>query len=60
MIRALTAYGVTIPRAFADRKHALAWAEEQGDYWPGCRLVQTFPGGRTRTIWRHQAEREAA
>lgn len=56
---ALTAYGAVIPRAFADRAHALQWAEEHGDEYPGCRIVRETPLG-PRTIWRQAKPEKAA
>jgi hypothetical protein len=58
VIAALTAYGVQIPKAFADEASAIEWAEEHGDTFPGCTVVETTADG-TRIIWRHQ-ERDAA
>lgn len=53
MIAALTAYGVQIPRAFADRASAIRWAEQEGSFlFPGCQLVEQTPNGPL-TIWRH-------
>lgn len=59
MIQALTAYGAVIPKAFANRKAALAWAEAEGDRWPGCRIVLRTRRG-LRTIWRAPAEERPA
>lgn len=56
---ALTAYDVEIPKAFADKDHALEWAETEGDKFPRCRIVRLI-GTATRTIWRQQADRWAA
>lgn len=58
---ALTAYGVTIPRAFADRKAALAWAETEGSRYPRCKIVQKTARG-LRTVWKEgeQAQERAA
>jgi hypothetical protein len=50
-LQALTAYGVAIPKSFADRSHALKWAEENGHTYPGCRIVTRTAKG-LRTIWR--------
>jgi hypothetical protein len=50
---ALTAYGITIPRAFADKRAALAWAETEGHRWPGSRIVQKTDTW-SRTIWKHE------
>jgi hypothetical protein len=54
-IAALTAYGVPIPRAFADRKAALAQAETLAETFPGCRIVRLTAAG-PRTIWKHEPE----
>lgn len=60
MITALTAYGVTIPKSFADSKAAVAWAEQDGERYGCCRIVRATATGK-RTIWRPaQAERVAA
>lgn len=56
---ARTIYGVLIARAFADRKHALTWAADHGDEYPGCRIIMLTKAG-PRTIWRHEPERVAA
>lgn len=56
---ALTAYDVPIPKALASRQDALRWAQEHGPYWPGARIVQRTARG-LRTIWKHQAEEQAA
>jgi hypothetical protein len=58
MISAQTRYGVTIPRAFADRKAALAWAELNAKDYPGCRIVQATATG-PRTIWKHTEQAAA-
>lgn len=56
---ALTMYDVMIPKAFADKAAALAWAEAEGDQYPRCKIVRQI-GTATRTIWRQQADRWAA
>lgn len=50
--QALTAYGVTIPKAFPDRKAAMEWARITGPTFPGSRIVMKTASGM-RTIWRH-------
>jgi hypothetical protein len=57
---ALTAYGVPIPKAFADRQAALAWAHEEGHNWPRCRVVRVTAAGQRTTIWRHDPEPQGA
>lgn len=56
---ALTMYGAVIPKAFANKAAALAWAEAEGDKYPRCRIVRLI-GTATRTIWKQQADRWAA
>lgn len=59
---ALTAYGVQIPKALADRKAAMEWAETHGELFPGCRIVRRV-GVAQRTIWKSpeaDSERRAA
>lgn len=51
MITALTAYGVQIPKSFADRKAAVAWADENAERY-GCQRIVRVTGGSKRTIWR--------
>ena len=55
---ALTAYGVEIPRAFADRQAALAWAQDRGPVFPGCVIVQQTVRG-PRVIHRQPSEARA-
>lgn len=56
---ALTAYDVEIPKALADRKAALEWAETHGETFPGCRVVRRI-GTAQRTIWKHAPTEQVA
>lgn len=60
--QAQTAYGVAIPKALHSRQEAMTWAQENGDKFPGCRIVMKTETW-SRTIWKHvapEAQREAA
>lgn len=52
---ARTAYGVTIPKALHTRSAALLWAQQEGRYFPGSRVVMRTKTG-IRTIWKHVEE----
>lgn len=58
MITALTRYGTTIPKAFADRKAAVAWASLNAERYGCSRIVRATKRG-LRTIWK-PAEQEVA
>jgi hypothetical protein len=51
MIKALTIYGVEIPKAFADTKDALEWASLNAERYGCSRIVRATARGR-RTIWK--------
>lgn len=56
MITALTAYGVAIPKSFADRKAAVEWADQNGERYGCSRIVSEHDNGRKRTIWKPVVE----
>lgn len=55
MITALTRYDVAIPKAFADRKAALAWAAQNAERY-GCDRIVSATARSKRTIWRPAQE----
>ncbi len=51
---ALTIYGVPIVGGQKhSRQAALEWARQQGDYYPGSKIVQLTSKGK-HTIWKHK------